>query len=71
MSVRKMATAPARNSRNKSISRINQRFDDWELVVERSDRLLSKSKPALVNLFVFLHLLIDLVVVLAVLWKAG
>jgi hypothetical protein len=55
-----------------SLQRINSFFDAAELCVERSDKLLSKSKPAVVNLFLFLHLLIDLVVVLAVLlWKFG
>jgi predicted nucleic acid-binding Zn ribbon protein len=51
-------------------TRINSFFDRAELCVERSDKLLSKSKPAVVNLFLFLHLLIDLIVVLVVLmWK--
>lgn len=55
-----------------SLQRINSFFDIAELCVERSDKLLSKSKPAVVNLFLFLHLLIDLIVVLLVLlWKFG
>jgi hypothetical protein len=54
-----------------SFPRINSFFDAAELVVERSDRLLSKSKPVVVNLFLFLHLIIDLIIVLVVLWKFG
>ena len=54
-----------------SFPRINTFFDAAELVVERSDRLLSKGKPAVINLFLFLHLIIDLIIVLAVLWKFG
>lgn len=59
-------------SKSDSLKRINSFFDIAELCVERSDKLLSKSKPAVVNLFLFLHLLIDLIVVLLVLlWKFG
>ena len=59
-------------SNNPNLFSINQFFDRAELCGERSDKLLAKSKPAVVKLFLFLHLLIDLVVVLAVLlWKFG
>jgi len=54
-----------------SFPRINTFFDAAELVVDRSNRLVSKSKPVVVDLFLFLHLIIDLIIVLAVLWKFG
>jgi len=55
-----------------SLTRINDWLDRAELIIERTERLVSKSKPAVVNLFLFLHLLIDLIIVLAVLvWKLG
>jgi hypothetical protein len=56
----------------RSSVKINTFFDNAELIVARSDRLLSKSKPALINLFLFLHLAVDLIVFLALLlWKFG
>jgi hypothetical protein len=50
-----------------SFPKINAFYDALELIVERSEVLLSKSKPAIISLFLFIHLIIDLVVVLAVL----
>ncbi len=44
--------------------RIDKVFDAAEHVVERSETLLSKSKPAIVSLFLLIHLIIDLIVVL-------
>ena len=49
--------------------RINSFFDAAELCVERSDRLLSKSKPAVISLFLLLHLVIDLVAITIVLLR--
>lgn len=43
-----------------SSDRINQRFDDWELIVERTGTLLSKCEPVALKLFLLLHLLLDL-----------
>ena len=43
-----------------SSTRINQRFDDWELIIERSGALLSKCEPVVLKLFLLLHLLLDL-----------
>jgi hypothetical protein len=37
----------------------------------RVDRLVSLGKPAAINVFLLLHLLIDLVVVLVVLLRSG
>ncbi len=44
--------------------RIDKVFDAAEHFVERSETLLSKSKPAIVSLFLLIHLIIDLIVVL-------
>jgi hypothetical protein len=67
-----MSQQISKPSKPNSLQSINSFFDAAELCVERTDKLLSKSKPAVVNLFLFLHLLIDLVIVLAVLlWKFG
>jgi hypothetical protein len=49
--------------------KITRFFDVAELIVTRTDRLVSLGKPAAVNLFLMLHLLIDLIVVLVVLLK--
>jgi hypothetical protein len=45
-------------------TKIDRFFDTAEHIVERSEVLLSKSKPAIISLFLLLHLVIDLVVVL-------
>lgn len=50
-------------------SRINRLFDFADLIVIRTERLVSLGKPAAVNLFLLLHLLIDLIVVLVVLLR--
>lgn len=47
-----------------NLSKINKFFDTAEHIVERSETLLSKSKPAIISLFLLVHLVIDLVVVL-------
>ena len=44
--------------------KIDNFFDAAEHIVERSETLLSKSKPAIISLFLLLHLIIDLIVVL-------
>ena len=44
--------------------KIDRFFDAAEHIVERSEVLLSKSKPAVISLFLLVHLIIDLVVVL-------
>ena len=44
--------------------KIDRFFDTAEHIVERSEVLLSKSKPAIISLFLLVHLVIDLVVVL-------
>lgn len=51
--------------------KLNRAFDCAELIVVRVDRLVSLGKPAAINLFLLLHLLIDLVVVLVVLLRSG
>lgn len=57
-------------SRNPSVPakrdfpKIDRVFDTAEHIVERSEVLLSKSKPAIISLFLLVHLVIDLVVVL-------
>ena len=55
------------NHRKKS-GRLRRIFNTADEFVERTDILLSKSKPAVINLFLFIHLIIDLIVVLVVLW---
>jgi hypothetical protein len=52
-----------------SFQKLNRFFDVAELIVTRTDRLVSLGKPAAINLFLMLHLLIDLIVVLVVLLK--
>jgi hypothetical protein len=49
-----------------SLSKVDRFFDSAEHIVERSEVLLSKSKPAVISLFLLLHLIIDLIVVLVV-----
>jgi hypothetical protein len=44
--------------------KIDRFFDAAEHIVERSEVLLSKSKKAVINLFLLVHLIIDLVVIL-------
>jgi hypothetical protein len=44
--------------------KIDKVFDTAEHIVERSEVLLSKSKPAIISLFLLVHLIIDLAVVL-------
>jgi hypothetical protein len=59
-------------STRKSYPKIDSFFDSAEHIVERSEVLLSKSKPAVISLFLLIHLIIDLVVVLIfVLTKRG
>ncbi len=52
---------PAQSS---NISRTDKFFDTAEHIVERSEILLAKSKPAIISLFLLIHLVIDLIVVL-------
>jgi hypothetical protein len=49
---------------NSSFPKIDRFFDTAEHIVERTEILLSKSKPAIISLFLLVHLIIDLVVVL-------
>ena len=58
---------PQPSLQNPSFSKLNRFFDALELIVTRVDRLVSLGKPAAINLFLLLHLLIDMIVVLAVL----
>jgi hypothetical protein len=57
-------------SRNSSVPakrdfpKIDKFFDTAEHIAERSEILLSKVKPALISLFLLIHLIIDLIVVL-------
>lgn len=44
--------------------KIDRFFDTADHIIERSEVLLSKSKPAIISLFLLLHLVIDLIVVL-------
>lgn len=63
---------PAFPSTHLTIEKIHHFFDLADVFMERSDKLLTKSKSVVVNLFLFVHLLIDLIVVLTVLrWKCG
>jgi hypothetical protein len=48
----------------RDFSKIDKFFDTAEHIVERSEVLLSKSKPAVISFFLLVHLVIDLVVVL-------
>jgi hypothetical protein len=57
---RKLPTVPAK----RDFPKIDKFFDSAEHIVERSETLLSKSKPAIISLFLLLHLIIDLIVVL-------
>lgn len=59
----KPSRLPVRNS----FSKLDSFFDKAEHIVERSEALLSKSKPAVISLFLLVHLIIDLIVVLMVL----
>lgn len=48
----------------RDFTKIDRFFDTAEHIVERSEVLLSKSKPAVINFFLLVHLIIDLIVVL-------
>jgi hypothetical protein len=56
----RMPSVPA----ERDFTNIDNLFDTAEHIVERSETLLSKSKPAIISLFLLIHLIIDLVVVL-------
>ena len=58
---------PRVSDSTESIRKINGFFDCAELIVERSESLIAKSKPLAITLFLFAHLVIDLIVILAVL----
>jgi hypothetical protein len=45
--------------------KIDRFFDTAEHIAERSETLLSKVKPALISLFLLVHLVIDLAIVIA------
>lgn len=51
--------------------RINSFFDGAVLVARRSAELLSAVEPAVLRLFLLLHLVLDLVIVFWVLWRHG
>ncbi len=55
--------------RRGSANNINRKFDNAELVVERTGALLSKCEPVVLKLFLLLHLLLDLGVVLWILLR--
>ncbi len=52
-----------------SFPKITRYFDVAEYCVERAETLLTKSKPAVISLFLLVHLVIDLIVVLVVLLR--
>lgn len=54
------ATSPTK----RNFPKIDRFFDTAVHIVERSEELLSKSKPAIISLFLLVHLIIDLVVVI-------
>ncbi len=56
----KSSSVPAK----RDFPKIDRFFNTAEHIVERSETLLSKSKPAIISLFLLLHLIIDLIVVL-------
>jgi len=58
--VHKSTPVPA----ERDFPKIDRFFDTAEHLVERCEVLLSKSKPAVVSLFLLVHLVIDLVVLL-------
>jgi hypothetical protein len=53
----------------RTFPKIDRFFDTAIHIVERSEELLSKSKSALISLFLLIHLLIDLVIVIAYVLK--
>jgi hypothetical protein len=59
-SVHRATSVPA----ERDFPKIDKFFDTAEHIVERSEVLLSKSKPAVISFFLLVHLVIDLVVVL-------
>lgn len=63
---------PPTTPTKRDFPKIDRFFDTAVHIVERSEELLSKSKPAIISLFLLIHLVIDLVVVLIfVLTKRG
>ena len=56
----KQSSVPAK----RDFPKIDKVFDTAEHIAERSEVLLSKSKPAVISLFLLVHLIIDLIVVL-------
>ena len=63
MSTRLQSRTPSVPAK-REFPKIDRVFDTAEHIVERSEVLLSKSKPAIISLFLLVHLVIDLVVVL-------
>lgn len=63
MSTRLQSRTPSVPTK-REFPKIDRVFDTAEHIVERSEILLSKSKPAIISLFLLVHLVIDLVVVL-------
>lgn len=64
--ISKPTTLPAQRD---TFPKLNRFFDCGELIAERTEALLSKSKPAAISMFLFAHLIIDLIVVLVVLLR--
>ena len=62
----KPSVLPARRD---SFPRINSFFDGGILIAKRSVALLSECEPALLKLFLLLHLILDLVIVSVVLLR--
>ena len=58
------STRPSSVPAKRDFPKIDRFFDTAEHIVERGEVLLSKSKPAIISLFLLVHLVIDLVVVL-------
>jgi hypothetical protein len=58
------STKPLSPVQQDAFSKLDRFFDTAEHIVERSETLLSKSKPAIISLFLLIHLVIDLAVVL-------
>lgn len=63
MSTRLQSRTPSAPAK-REFPKIDRVFDTAEHIVERGEILLSKSKPAIISLFLLVHLVIDLVVVL-------
>jgi hypothetical protein len=61
--------SPPESEKAEAFPKLTAFFDSADYIAQRIDHFVSIGKPAAINLFLMLHLLIDLIVVLVVLLR--